>query len=94
MSIRIRKLDDGYLVTDSRGPQVWEGAAVSMADAEVMANNRLAPRLPSPPPGAPTPAVCLPTSGYAEPEPHPLAAAQYDQATGGAPCVGGVCALD
>jgi hypothetical protein len=92
MSIRIRKLDDGYLVTDSRGPQVWEGAAVSKADAEVMAENRLAPRLPAPPPGR---NGVTDHGGYAEAQPpHPLAAAQFDQATGDASCVGGVCTMD
>lgn len=87
MSIRIETLDDGYLVVDTRGPRTWRGAAVTMADAEVMAENRLNPRLPAPPPGP-----CLASSGYAEA--HPLAQAQFDQATGDAPCVGGVCSLD
>lgn len=89
MSIRIRKLDDGYLVTDDRGPRAWEGAAVSLADAEVMAQHRLSPRLPSPPPCG---AGVKENSGYAEP--HPLAALQFEQATDGAECVGGICSAD
>lgn len=86
MNISIRKLDDGYLVTDHRGPQAWEGAAVTLADAEALARHRVNPRGPSPPP------TCLPTSGYDEP--HPLAALQFSQATDGAECVGGVCSID
>lgn len=86
MSIRIRKLDEGYLVTDDSGPRTWEGAAVSQADAEVMARYRAQPWTAPPPP-------CLSNSGYAEPV-HPLAAAQFDQATGDAACVGGVCTAD
>lgn len=109
MSIRIRKLDDGYLVTDDRGARVWEGAAVSFADAEVMAESRLNPRLPAPPPGH---NGATDHGGYAEARPEPcgvvdarngqeptrsgqvLAQAQFDQATGDAPCVGGVCTMD
>jgi hypothetical protein len=87
MSIRIETLDDGYLVVDTRGPRTWRGSAVTKADAELMAENRLNPRLPSPPPGP-----CLATSGYDEP--HPLAAVQYAQATGDADCIGGICSLD
>ena len=91
MSIRIRKLDDGYLVTDDRGPRIWEGAAVSMADAEIMAEGRLNPRLPSPPPGP-----GQSNSGYAEDAPtHPLAERQFEQATGASGrCVGSLCELD
>jgi hypothetical protein len=83
--ILIRKLDDGYLVTDQRGPRVWEGAAVTMADAETLARHRANPWTATPPP-------CLPASGYDEP--HPLAAVQYAQATGDAECVGGICSVD
>lgn len=92
MSIRIIALDDGYLVEDSRGPRTWQGAAVSFADAEVMAENRLNPRLPAPPPGPVTHSGATDHGGYAEP--HPLAQAQFDQATGDASCVGGVCTMD
>lgn len=81
MSIRIRKLDDGYLVTDSRGPTIWEGAAVTMADAEVMAQYRLNPHLPSPPPR-------MATSGYAEEQPSALALRQFEAAEGDAPAMG------
>lgn len=60
MGIRIRRLDDGYLVTDDGGLIVWEAAAVTLADAEALARNRVHPRAPSAPPR------CMPTSGYAE----------------------------
>lgn len=86
--IRIEVLDDGYLVEDKRGPRTWRGAAVTMADAEALAANRLHPRGPSAPPRK----VVHENSGYAEP--HPLAALQYDQAVGDAECVGGVCSID
>jgi hypothetical protein len=90
MSIRIRKLDDGYLVEDSRGARVWEGAAVTMADAQALADNRLNPRGPSAPP---TGGAVKENSGYAEL--HPLAQIQIAQANGDdAPCVGGICSLD
>jgi hypothetical protein len=90
MSILIRKLDDGYLVTDNRGPVVWEGAAVTFNDAQTMAENRLNPRLPSPPPGK-----C--NDGYPAAEPSgglTLAEAQFDQAIGTRECVGSLCSLD
>lgn len=100
--ILIRKLDDGFLVTDQRGPKVWEGAAVSLVDAENMARHRVHPWTAAPPPGP-----CLPTSGYNELHPSPadsgqehaqgghhLAAVQYAQATGDAECIGGICSLD
>lgn len=87
MSIRIRKLDDGYLVTDDSGARVWEGAAVSLGDAEVMARHRAAPWTAAPPP-------CLENSGYAE-SVHPLADRQFEQATGEiGPCVGSLCGSD
>lgn len=86
MSIRIERLDDGFLVVDDRGPMAWRGAAVSLKDAEVMAEHRLNPRLPTPPPN-------ITTGGYDEPIP-PLAARQFDQAMGDAACLGGVCSQD
>lgn len=113
MSIRIRKLDDGYLVTDDRGPRVWEGAATTEADAKIMAAHREKPWTAAPPPGtvvlAPSAGTYNGATGYggyaeAQPvtppeacavvQPHPLAAAQFDQATGDASCVGGFCAVD
>lgn len=88
MSIRIRKLDDGYLVSDDSGPRLWEGAAVSLADAETMARHRSNPWTAAAPPR------CLENSGYAEAV-HPLAERQFEQATGGNPnCVGSLCSAD
>jgi hypothetical protein len=88
MSIRIRKLDDGYLVTDDRGDRIWEAAAVTMADAQALADNRLSPRGPSAPPRK----VVHENSGYAEPP--PMAALQYAQATGDEACIAGLCSVD
>lgn len=88
MSIQIRRLNDGYLVTDNRGPTIWEGAAVTFLDAQTMAENRLNPRLPSPPP-------CV--EGYTTPTASgglTLAEVQFDQATGDRECVGGLCSMD
>lgn len=48
MSVLIRKLDDGYIVTDTRGPVIWEGAAASIEEAEMKARLRLYPHLPPP----------------------------------------------
>lgn len=87
--IRIEVLDDGYLVEDTRGPRTWRGAAVTMADAQALADHRVNPRGPSAPPRQ---ASSMENSGYAEP--HPLAALQFAQATDGAECVGGVCSAD
>lgn len=48
MSIRIRKLTEGYIVSDDTG---WEVAAVTEAEAFARAEHRRDPsRLPSPPP--------------------------------------------
>jgi hypothetical protein len=67
-SIRIRRLDDGYLIVDDRNGHVWEGAAVTLADAEQLARHRMAPAIPPPPP------TCMATSGYDETMPPALAA--------------------
>lgn len=88
MSIRIEPLDDGFLVIDARGPRIWRGAAVSLADADVMARHRLHPWTAEPPPGAVT-------SPEAEPVVHPLAERQFEQAAGDMPpCVGSLCGSD
>ena len=95
--IRIRPLDDGYLVTDTRGPQVWQGAAVTLSDAEQMARYRLNPGLPTPPPGPVRPPsewgppncdfVSHPQAGEA------LAQAQHEAAESGEQCTSGACLL-
>ena len=87
--IRIEVLDDGYLVEDTRGPRTWRAAAVTLADAQALADNRVSPRGPSAPPRQ---AAAMENSGYAEP--HPLALRQFDQAVGDAECIGGVCSID
>ena len=87
MTIRIEPLDDGYLVVDTRGPRTWRAAAVTMADAEALAQHRVSPRGPEPPPGA-----IKSNSGYDEPP--PLAAIQYAQAVCDADCVAGTCSID
>lgn len=85
----IRPLDEGAVVIDDRGPIRWECAAVSMLDAQAIAENRLHPRGPSAPPRGDV----RPNSGYDETP--PLAQIQFEQATGdGAQCVGGFCSLD
>jgi hypothetical protein len=104
-SVRIRRLDDGYLVIDDRGATTWEGAAVTLADAEALADNRLHPRGPSAPPRMVRPNIT--TGGYDEPTPglaagepfdapeHPLAAAQYARAADETErCVGSLCGHD
>ena len=94
MSIRIRRLDDGWLVTDDRGPVVWEAAAVTMADAQALADNRLNPRGPSAPPGAVHIQSVTPPGAPLVVEISPLAALQFAQATGDAPCTGSLCGTD
>ena len=86
MSIRIRKLTEGYIVSDDTG---WEVAACTEAEALARAEYRINPsRLPSPPPGPVTPP-------QADPVVHPLAERQFDQASGaGAACVGSLCEPD
>lgn len=105
MSIRIRKLTEGYLVSDDTG---WEAAAVTLTDAESLARHRVHPRVPSPPPSgirnSPDGAYngAAEFTGYAEATPpqadpvvHPLAERQFGQATGETgPCVGSLCGSD
>lgn len=81
MSIRIRKLTEGYIVSDDTG---WEVAACTEAEAIARAEYRRDPsRLPSPPPAPADPVV------------HVLAERQFAQAVGEeAPCVGSLCGSD
>lgn len=81
MTIRIRKLTEGYIVSDDTG---WEVAAVTEAEALNRADYRANPgRLPSPPPAPAEPAV------------HPLAERQFGQAVGDVgECVGSLCGSD
>jgi hypothetical protein len=85
MTIRIRKLTEGYIVSDDTG---WEVAAVTEAEAINRAEYRRDPsRLPSPPPAQPG-------QDHAQPV-HPLAERQFGQATGETePCVGSLCGSD
>lgn len=84
MSIRIRKLTEGYIVSDDTG---WEVAAVTEAEAIARAEYRRDPsRLPAPPPVAPPEAA---------PVVHALAERQFAQAVGEeVPCVGSLCGSD
>lgn len=84
MTIRIRRLTEGYIVSDDTG---WEVAAVTEAEAIARADYRRDPsRLPSPPPVTPP---------QADPVVHVLAERQFAQAVGDeAPCVGSLCGSD
>jgi len=86
--IRIRPLDDGYLVTDTRGPVVWQGAAVTLSDAEQMSRYRLNPGLPTPPPGP-----MRPPSEWDAQGGQVLAQAQHEAAESGDNCTAGACLL-
>lgn len=84
MTIRIRRLTEGYIVSDDTG---WEVAAVTEVEAIARAEYRRDPsRLPSPPPVTPP---------QADPVVHPLAERQFGQAVGDLePCVGSLCGSD